>query len=137
MLARPDRVIAEPAGLGGEFQPLAIGLVVRLPQAAMGLEAEGNAEFGSFHYRVIPRCARDDNLPKRRPCGCAPVLDRLFLAGHELDGELRVARAAQRLDAPLDLGLARGERGLGDHLAVTNFFSCSFTNIRCPRWFSR
>ena len=43
-----------------------------------------------------------------------PVSQRVFMSGHELDGELRVAPAAQRLDALLDLGLARRERGGAD-----------------------
>jgi hypothetical protein len=40
-----------------------------------------------------------------------PVSQRVFMSGHELDGELHVARAAQRLDALLDLGLACRKRG--------------------------
>ena len=43
-----------------------------------------------------------------------PVSQRVFMSGHELDGELRVARAAQRLDALLDLGLACRKRGGAD-----------------------
>src|SRR5262245_11987016 len=43
-----------------------------------------------------------------------PVSQRVFMSGHELDGELHVARATQRLDAPLDLGLACRKRGGAD-----------------------
>src|SRR6266550_2527114 len=45
-----------------------------------------------------------------RPPDAGPIGQRLFLAWHELDGELRVAGAAQPLDALLDLGLARRKR---------------------------
>src|SRR6516162_11723216 len=47
-----------------------------------------------------------------------PVSQRVFMSGHELDGELRVARAAQRLDALLDLGLACRKRGGADQLGA-------------------
>src|SRR5687767_6515491 len=47
-----------------------------------------------------------------------PVSQRLFLAGHELDGELRVAGAAQRLDTLLDLGFGCRERGGADQLGA-------------------
>src|SRR5512146_1006869 len=47
-----------------------------------------------------------------------PVSQRVFMSGHELDGELRVARAAQRIDAPLDLGLACRKRGGADQLGA-------------------
>jgi hypothetical protein len=43
-----------------------------------------------------------------------PVSQRVFMSGHELDGELRVARAAQRVDTLLDLGLACRKRGGAD-----------------------
>src|SRR5262249_41560044 len=49
MLARPDRMIAEAACFGCELEPLAVGLVVGLAQAAMGLEAEGDAELRRLH----------------------------------------------------------------------------------------
>ena len=47
-----------------------------------------------------------------------PVGQCVFMAGHELDGELRVARAAQRLDALLDLGLGCRERGGADQFGA-------------------
>src|ERR1700736_4093623 len=47
-----------------------------------------------------------------------PVSQRVFMSGHELDGELRVAPAAQRLDALLDLGLACRKRGGADQLGA-------------------
>jgi hypothetical protein len=49
-----------------------------------------------------------------RSSDAVPVSQRMFMSGHELDGELRVTRAAQRLDALLDLGLACRERGGAD-----------------------
>ena len=59
MLARPDRVDAETACFGRQLQPLAIGPVVGLAESAMGLEAEGDAD---FHFSAFTQ----------RPSGYAP-----------------------------------------------------------------
>src|SRR5713101_3995868 len=50
------------------------------------------------------------------PPDAGPIGERLFLARHELDGELRVAGAAQSVDALLDLGFARRERRGADQV---------------------
>ena len=59
------------------------------------------------------------------------------MSRHELDGELHVARAAQRLDALLiSASLAVKDVELISS-ALTKRFSSGFTNIKCPRWFCR
>src|SRR5712664_258317 len=52
----------------------------------------------------------------KRPPDAGPIGERLLLARHELDGELRVAGAAQSVDALLDLGFARRERRRADQV---------------------
>src|SRR5262245_8482995 len=44
MLARPHRVVAQPARLGCELEAFAVRPVPWLAQPAVGLEAEGDAE---------------------------------------------------------------------------------------------
>src|SRR5262249_28184811 len=61
-----------------------------------------------------------------------PVFDRLFMAGHDLDGELAVARGFKRLDAPLDLGLAGGERRLDDHLGGDELLFLGLQEYQMP-----
>ncbi len=58
VLARPDRMEAQPIGLGGKLDRLAIGPVVGLAELPMRLEAEGDAEFRRLHtnaFRMRPQ----------------------------------------------------------------------------------
>src|SRR5690349_9283014 len=63
MLARPDRMVAQPARLGGKLQSLAIGLVVGLAQTAVSLEAERDAEFHANALRMRTQSASATSWP--------------------------------------------------------------------------
>ncbi len=66
-----------------------------------------------------------------------PVGDRIFMARHELDGELRVPRGAQRVDTAHDFRPVAVNEVLRMRSAVKKGLSSDFTNIRRPRWFWR
>src|SRR6185312_1427649 len=120
MLAGPDRMVAETTRLGGELERLAIGLVIRFAQAAMGLEAEGDAELHANALAMRPQSSIAFSWPGTswmvncvKPAARSASMRSLSSFSVAVNDVVRISSAEM------------------------NFFSSGFRNIRCPRWFSR